>query len=218
MDTPALSLAGRATVGDLHLEIPSTEPLVVASGELVAVVGPNGAGKSSLLRLVAGLVSLDTGSLTLCGLRVDDGSIKGFVPPERRRVGWVPQNRLLFEHLTVAGNVGFSPRATSETTSHLLDRLDLTSLADRRPTECSGGQAQRVAVARALAAEPQVLLLDEPSTALDVVSRHRIHNLLADRSRRPATMLITHDPAEVADLADRVVEVASGRISYVDPP
>ncbi|HAQ23632.1 MAG TPA: hypothetical protein DGF10_05025 [Acidimicrobiaceae bacterium] len=217
MNTPALSLTGQATVGDLHLQIPSSEPLVVASGELVAVVGPNGAGKSSLLRLVAGLVSLDSGSLTLCNLIVDNGSTKGFVPPERRRVGWVPQNRLLFEHLTVVGNVGFSPRANSKTTSHLLESLDLKSLANRHPTECSGGQAQRVAIARALAAEPQILLLDEPSTALDVESRHRIHDLLADRSRRPATMLVTHDPAEVADLADRVVRVTSGRVTCVDP-
>ncbi len=100
---------------------------------------------------------------------------------------------------------------------------DLTGLSGRRPSECSGGQAQRVAVARALAADPAVLLLDEPSTALDAGSRRRIHGLLGDRNGstevgpstgtgRPATLLVTHDPAEVADLADRVVEVASGRI------
>lgn len=223
---PALHLHGRLDLGDLRLEVPEDVPLEVASGELVAVVGPNGAGKSTLLRLVAGLVGLGSGHLTLTGRTVDDGTERGFVPPEARRVGWVPQDRLLFDHLTVAANVGFSPRATPEVVADLLERLDLAGLADRRPSECSGGQAQRVAVARALAAEPRVLLLDEPSTALDADSRRRIHGLLGDRNRlagpgastgtvRPATLLVTHDPAEVADLADRVVEVDAGRI--VDP-
>ena len=220
---PALHLHGRLDLGDLRLEVPEDVPLEVAPGELVAVVGPNGAGKSTLLRLVAGLVGLGSGRLTLTGRTVDDGTERGFVPPEARRVGWVPQDRLLFDHLTVAANVGFSPRATPDVVDDLLERLDLTGLSGRRPSECSGGQAQRVAVARALAADPAVLLLDEPSTALDAGSRRRIHGLLGDRNGstevgpstgtgRPATLLVTHDPAEVADLADRVVEVASGRI------
>jgi molybdate transport system ATP-binding protein len=218
----ALHLHGRTTVGDLCLEFPEDEPLVVAPGELVALVGPNGAGKSTLLRLVAGLVGLDAGSLTLGGRVADDGTVRGFVPPSARRVGWVPQNRLLFDHLTVAANVGFSPRATPDRVELLLNALDLAHLADRRPGECSGGQAQRVAVARALAAEPDVLLLDEPSTALDAGSRQRIHALLADRdgarqaTRRPAILLVTHDPAEAAGLADRVVELASGRTVHAD--
>ena len=225
----ALHLHGRATVGDLCLEFPEDEPLVVAPGELVALVGPNGAGKSTLLRLVAGLVGLDprpaeraSGRLMLSGRVVDDGTASGFVPPSARRVGWVPQDRLLFDHLTVAANVEFSPRATPDRVGFLLDALDLAHLADRRPGECSGGQAQRVAVARALAAEPDVLLLDEPSTALDAGSRQRIHALLADRdgapqaTRRPAILLVTHDPAEAAGLADRVVELASGRTVHAD--
>lgn len=214
---PALHLHGRLDLGDLRLEVPADRPLEVAPGELVAVVGPNGAGKSTLLRLVAGLVGLDAGRLDLDDRLVDDGTPGGFTPPEARRVGWVPQDRLMFDHLTVAANVGFSPRATPEVVADLLDRLDLRGLADRRPSACSGGQAQRVAVARALAAEPHVLLLDEPSTALDADSRRRIHGLLGDRGHsegraRPATLLVTHDANEVAGLADRVVEVASGRI------
>lgn len=232
----ALHLHGRATVGDLCLEFPENAPLVVAPGELVALVGPNGAGKSTLLRLVAGLVALDprpggrrpaerpSGRLMLSGRVMDDGTASGFVPPSARRVGWVPQDRLLFDHLTVAANVEFSPRATPDRVGFLLDALDLAHLADRRPGECSGGQAQRVAVARALAAEPDVLLLDEPSTALDAGSRQRIHALLADRdgapqaTRRPAILLVTHDPAEAAGLADRVVELASSRTVYADRP
>ncbi len=208
----AVSVEGTAVVGDLRLEA----SLELTPSELVAIVGPNGAGKSTLLRLVAGLVQLDTGTLALGGRAVDDGTTRGFVPPHLRRVGWVPQDRLLFDHLTVAANVGFSPRSTEERVTALLDALDLTSLANRHPGECSGGQAQRVAVARALAAEPDVLLLDEPSTALDADSRQRIHALLGDRDlggrQRPAILLVTHDPAEATDLADRVVEMSAGRI------
>ena len=211
--TMALSVDGHVVVGDLRLEA----SLELTPGELVAVVGPNGAGKSTLLRLVAGLVRLNAGTLTLGGHTVDDGSDRGLVPPHLRRVGWVPQDRLLIDHLTVAANVGFSPRTTDERVTALLDALDLTALANRHPGECSGGQAQRVAVARALAAEPDVLLLDEPSTALDAGSRQRIHALLDDRDpggrRRPAILLVTHDPAEATGLADRVVELSDGRIA-----
>jgi len=212
-EATAVSVEGHALVGDLRLEA----SLELTSGELVAIVGPNGAGKSTLLRLVAGLVQLDTGTLALGGHTVDDGTARGFVPPHLRHVGWVPQDRLLFDHLTVAANVGFSPRSTSERVTALLDALDLTALANRHPDECSGGQAQRVAVARALAAEPDILLLDEPSTALDAGSRQRIHALLDDRDpggrRRPAILLVTHDPAEATGLADRVVELSAGRIA-----
>ena len=211
--SPALLLDGTATVGDLDLRM----DLQVSPGELVAVVGPNGAGKTTLLRLLAGLVRLDTGRLELGDRTVDDGTDRGFVPAHLRRTGWVPQNRLLFDHLTVADNVGFSPRATGDRVATLLDALGLSGLADRRPDECSGGQAQRVAVARALASAPDLLLLDEPSTALDTVSRRCIHDLLADREQRPATLLVTHDAQEAAGLADRVVEMTAGRITGTPP-
>ena len=211
--SPALLLDGTTTVGDLDLRV----TLEVMPGELVAVVGPNGAGKTTLLRLLAGLVRLDAGHLDLGDRTVDDGTDRGFVPAHLRRMGWVPQDRLLFDHLTVAANVGFSPRATTDRVASLLTALHLEDLADRRPPECSGGQAQRVAVARALAADPDLLLLDEPSTALDLASRHRIHALLADRDRRPTTLLVTHDSSEVADLADRVVEMTAGRITGTPP-
>ena len=204
---PAVDLAGHTSVGDLTLDV----RLKVRPGELVAVVGPNGAGKTTLLRLVAGLVALAAGSLSLGGRVVDAATSSGVVPSPRRRVGWVPQDRLLFDHLPVAANVGFSPRATPERVAHLLAELDLVDLADRRPTDCSGGQAQRVAVARALAGAPDVLLLDEPSTALDAESRRRIYHLLED-GERPATLLVTHDPGEAAGLADRVVELATGQV------
>lgn len=205
---PALELAGCLAIGDLRLEV----ELEVAPGELIAVIGPNGAGKSTLLRVTAGLFTLDTGRLALGGRTVDDGTQHGLVPPHERRVGWVPQDRLLFEHLSVAQNVAFSPRATPENVEDLLDRLELLPLANRRPSECSGGQAQRVAVARALASDPEILLLDEPSSALDSDSRQRIHDLLSDHERLPATLLVTHDLNEATDLAARVIKLASGRI------
>lgn len=209
----ALALAGSTRVGDLALGV----DFEVEPGETVAVLGPNGAGKTSLLRLFAGLLALDSGTLAIDGATVDDPGTGTFLPPHIRRVGWVPQDRLLFDHLTVAANVGFSPRSTPDRVDSLMTALHLQDLADRRPSECSGGQAQRVAVARALAADPDLLLLDEPSTALDAGSRSRIHALLGDRDRRPATLLVTHDPAEAADLADRVLELTAGRIVGTPP-
>ena len=212
-EVPAVELAGRLTRGDLSLEA----TLTVAPGEVVAVVGPNGAGKTSLLRLLAGLERLDDGHLRLDGRMVDDATGPGHVAAHDRSVGWVPQDRLLFPHLSVAANVGFSPRATTNRVDHLLDALDLRPLANRWPSECSGGQAQRVAVARALAGCPSLLLLDEPSTALDAESRRRIHGLLG-ADDRPATLLVTHDPAEAAGIADRVMEMEAGRIVLEGTP
>jgi ABC-type sulfate/molybdate transport systems ATPase subunit len=181
------------------------------------VVGPNAAGKTTLLRLLAGLERLDDGLLRLNGFTVDDATDPGHVASHDRCVGWVPQDRLLFPHLSVAANVGFSPGATPERVDHLLDALDLRSIADRRPSECSGGQAQRVAVARALAGSPSLLLLDEPSTALDGASRQRIHELLG-ADDHPTTLLVTHDPVEAAGIADRIIELEAGRIVAAGTP
>jgi molybdate transport system ATP-binding protein len=125
----ALSLAGSTRVGDLALGV----DLEVEPGETVAVLGPNGAGKTSLLRLFAGLLALDSGTLAIDGATVDDPGTGTFLPPHIRRVGWVPQDRLLFPHLTVAANVGFGPGTDSDRVTGLLDTLDLTGIADRRP-------------------------------------------------------------------------------------
>ena len=210
---PAVDLAGQLVRGDLRMDVAFS----VQPGEIVAVVGPNGAGKTTLLRLLAGLERLDHGQLRLDGLTVDDATDPGHVASHDRSVGWVPQDRLLFPHLSVSANVGFSPRATPERVDHLLDVLHLRSIADRRPSECSGGQAQRAAVARALAGSPSLLLLDEPSTALDTASRLRIHGLLG-ADYRPATLLVTHDPEEAAGVADRVIQLDAGRIVTASAP
>ena len=214
----ALALTGTVRLGDLHLQV----DLRAEAGERVAVLGPNGAGKSTLLRLLAGLVGLDEGRLELAGVVVDEPATGTRSAPHERRVGWVPQERLLFPHLTVAANVGFGPGATPDRVAGLLDALGLTDLAARRPHECSGGQAQRVALARALATGPALLLLDEPSATLDVESRHLINGVLAGGGSgddgAPATLLVTHDPVEAATLADRLVVLNGGRVEQIGAP
>ncbi len=209
----AIHLAGTARAGDLELDV----ELSVATGETVALLGPNGAGKTSLLRVLTGLLPLAGGHLDLSGRATDAPGQGVFVESHRRSIGWVPQDRLLFPHLTVRQNVGFSPHSTPELVEHLIGSLDLTSLADKLPTACSGGQAQRVAVARALAAEPQVLLLDEPSTALDIDSQHLIADLLRGGDER-ATLLVTHDPVEAATTADRIVILENGHVTHSGSP
>jgi ABC-type sulfate/molybdate transport systems ATPase subunit len=187
----------------------------VAPGHPLAVIGPNGAGKSSVLAAIAGLVPLESGRVSI-GARAVDG-----LPPERRRIGVVFQDYVLFPHLTVRDNVAFAARmhgsrASARTAAEpWLDRYGLTPLADRLPAELSGGQAQRVALARALAAEPEVLLLDEPMSALDVEVRADMRAELATHVREfgGATVLVTHSPADAAALADSVLVLESGRVT-----
>jgi molybdate transport system ATP-binding protein len=150
-----------------------------------------------------------------------------FVPPEERRVGVVFQDGLLFPHLTVAANVAYAARAqagSSRTAAHTaadwLERLGAGSLAGSRPHELSGGQAQRVGLARALAARPRLLLLDEPLSSLDVGARARVRRLLAEHlaTFEGPRILITHDPAEAAALADEVMILEDGAVTQTGPP
>ncbi|MBT3249012.1 MAG: ATP-binding cassette domain-containing protein [Actinobacteria bacterium] len=201
----ALTLAGETRIGNLSFAF----DLSVKAGETLAILGPNGAGKTSLLRVISGLLPLAEGTLNLNNQVADQPASKTFLPPHLRSVGWVPQDRLLFPHLTVAENIGFSPRATDALVAQLLEALNLTSLTASKPAACSGGQAQRVAVARALAAQPAILLLDEPSTALDAESQELIHGVLASQSQ-VATLLVTHDLSEAGRLADRTAIFSAG--------
>ena len=188
----------------------------VAPGHPLAVIGPNGAGKSSLLAAIAGLVPLESGRVAVGGRVLHRG-----VPPERRRIGVVFQDYVLFPHLTVRDNVAFAARMRHSRANARaaaepwLERYGLNSLADRLPAELSGGQAQRVALARALAAEPEVLLLDEPMSALDVEVRADMRAELATHVREfgGATVLVTHSPADAAALADSVLVLESGRVT-----
>ncbi|MDF1703200.1 MAG: ABC transporter ATP-binding protein [Aeromicrobium sp.] len=209
MTTARSGLVLDVVVGDRDV----TVRLEVAHGETLALLGPNGAGKSTVLGAVAGLVAPTSGHVVL------DGRDLTGVRPHRRHVALLAQDPLLFPHLSVLDNVAFAPRSTgagrsasrSAARAHLRE-VGVEDLADRRPDRLSGGQAQRVAVARALAADPAVLLLDEPMAALDVdvvpALRQVLRRSLADRT----VLLVTHDPLDALLLADRVVVLERGRV------
>jgi molybdopterin-binding protein len=180
-----------------------------APGSVIAIVGPNGAGKTSLLRGIAGLTPA-TGRIAV------DGADLAAVPAQRRGVGWVPQDGALFPHLSARDNVAFGIGGRSARTdaNRWLDALGVGELADRRPAQLSGGQAQKVALARALARCPRVLLLDEPLAALDAQARSDVRRALREHLAAfdGVTLLVTHDPVDAMALADRVVAIEDGTI------
>jgi molybdate transport system ATP-binding protein len=198
--------------------------LHVDEGETLAVLGPNGAGKSTLLRVVAGLVAIDRGRVAISGRVVDDPDAGVFVLPEARGVGFVFQDYLLFPHLSVVDNVAFGLRergvrraAARERATRLLEGVGLGAKAGSRPRELSGGEAQRVALVRATAIEPDVLLLDEPLAALDVTTRAETRSTLRESigALRGAKILVTHDPVDALTLADRVMILEGGRVVQI---
>lgn len=188
--------------------------LAVPAGGVLAVVGPNGAGKSSLLLALAGAIEADTARVTIDGRELE-------AAPERRGVGVVFQDPLLFPHLSVLDNVAFGPRARGcsrvEARARAevwLARVGIEALARHRPGQLSGGEAQRVALARALVADPRLLLLDEPLASLDVAVREEVRSELAAHLAGVAApaLLVTHSRADVAALAGQVVVLEGGRI------
>ncbi|MFJ7135128.1 ABC transporter ATP-binding protein [Streptomyces fungicidicus] len=195
--------------------------LRAAPGEVVALLGPNGAGKTTALRALAGLAPLTAGHLRL------DGADLRPTPPESRPVGVVFQDYLLFPHLTALDNVAFGPRCRGAgkaearaQAAEWLDRMGLAGHAGARPRRLSGGQAQRVAVARALATHPRLLLLDEPLAALDARTRLEVRAQLRRHlaAFEAVAVLVTHDPLDAMVLADRLVVVEGGRIVQEGSP
>jgi molybdate transport system ATP-binding protein len=218
-----IALEGRVTRGAFTGEL----DLRVAAGEVVGVLGENGAGKTTLLRVLAGLTPLDEGALRLADVVVDDPANDVFVPPDQRPTGLVLQDPTLFPHLDLRDNVAFGPRRrgvakdAARSLAHTwLDRLGVGDQARSRPRDVSGGQAQRAAIARALAAEPTVLLLDEPLAPLDQDGRTLVRRLLRTEERRAdrTTVLVSHDPVDALALTDRLVVLEEGRVSQVGTP
>ena len=201
--------------------------LAVSPGTLTAILGASGAGKTTLLRVIAGFEAADQGTVTLGGMTVDSGRTQ--VPPERRHIGYVPQDGALFPHLTVRGNVAFGLPASPLSTrrrqrdsdiGELLALVGLDDLGGRYPHELSGGQQQRVAIARALATRPRLVLLDEPFAALDASLRSTVRADVLGALRATGTtgVLVTHDQDEALSAADYVAVLRDGTVTQAGPP
>lgn len=197
--------------------------LSIDSGELVALLGPSGCGKTTLLRIIAGLESADTGHLFLNGQESTD------VPVRDRGIGFVFQNYALFPSMTVADNISFGLRmlpkpnrpsqaAINKQVMELLELIQLGGLGDRYPAQLSGGQRQRVALARTLAIKPKILLLDEPFGALDAKVRKELRKWVKElhQELNVTSVFVTHDQEEAAEVADRIVIMNKGHVEQID--
>jgi iron(III) transport system ATP-binding protein len=212
------SLGGKAVLSGVSL--------TVETGSLTAILGASGSGKTTLLRLIAGLERPDRGAISLAGRIVD--SSREHTPPERRRIGYVPQEGALFPHLTVAANVGFALRrgglrrvsAESKRVAELIEMVGLAGFERRMPHHLSGGERQRVALARALANGPDILLLDEPFSSIDAELRATMRREVVDviRQAEATAILVTHDQDEALSIADRVAVLQHGTIVQFDEP
>ena len=207
-------------LGALDLQV----ELTVNDGEVLAILGPNGAGKSTVLRALAGLRPIGTGWISIDDEVLDDPARRRFVPAEKRSIGVVFQDHLLFAHLSALENVAFGLRARGMSrgparavAGDWLERVGLADHAAHRPPALSGGQAQRVALARALASNPRLLLLDEPLAALDAGTRSSVRRDLRRHleSFDGMRILVTHDPVDAYALADRVAILDAGRVVQI---
>lgn len=212
-----LSAHGSAHIGAMRIAI----DLSVQAGEVVGVVGPNGAGKTSWLRCIAGFIRLNSGSIFCDDSIWDDPSASCWKAPEQRGIGMVFQQPALFGHLSVRENIAFPMRTRGipslqikERVDDYLGRFQLDRYADVHPSQLSGGEQQRVAVARALIGEPNVLLLDEPFSGIDVDTRETIRTDLAVylSSFKGACVLVSHDSLDVDALATSRIELDHGKL------
>lgn len=221
--TAALELTGvtlRLGDGDAEVTALSDVALTVARGELVAVVGPSGSGKSSLLAVAGGLTSPDSGRVCVDGVDIAAASRRHLARYRREQVGFVFQSGNLIPALTAVDQLRFalkvSGRAAEAGSSpeELLDRVGMSPRAGHRPHQLSGGERQRVGIARALVTRPSVLLVDEPTAALDRSRSREIVALLAEETHEygVATVMVTHDH-DVLGACDRVLEMVDGKLS-----
>ena len=201
--------------------------LVVATGDVVVLLGPNAAGKTTLLRALAGLLTLESGRVVLDGELLDDPAAGVHVPTEERPIGMLFQDYLLFPHLSALDNVAFglrtrglSRREARVAAAGWLERVGMDSAERAHPKALSGGQAQRVALARALVTDPRMLLLDEPLAALDAGSRAGLRRELSRHlsSFEGTCLVVTHDPVEAMALADQLVVLEAGRVTQAGTP
>lgn len=223
-DTPAIEgrdLGKSFGSGPQTVHALSDVNFAVARGEFFTLLGPSGCGKTTLLRLIAGFDLPTAGELRLAGRDITD------LPPNRRRVNTVFQNYALFPHLSVAENIGFGlkmlgrPAAeVAARTNEMIALVKLEALADRRPAQMSGGQQQRVALARALAPQPEVLLLDEPLSALDLKLRKEMQSELKRLQTETGItfVFVTHDQEEALTMSDRIAVMSAGRIQQIGSP
>jgi iron(III) transport system ATP-binding protein len=195
--------------------------LSVISGEFIAILGSSGSGKTTLLRVIAGFLKPISGTVAF-GHHIVSSS-KVWVPPEKRKVGIVPQEGALFPHLDVIGNIAFGVKKSPHAETRVLEVLEMVGMSDyakARPQELSGGQQQRIALARALAPRPEVLLLDEPFTALDAglrtSLRSEVRQLLSELGT--TSILVTHDQEEALSIADRVAVMRNGQLIQLATP
>jgi len=196
--------------------------LTVSAGSFTAILGSSGSGKTTLLRIVAGFERPDAGEVRIGEDLVDDAT-RRFVPSERRRIGYVPQEGALFPHLNVGRNVAFGlPRGQDRRSrvDELLELVGLSGYRRRYPHQLSGGQQQRVALARALAIGPEIVLLDEPFSSLDAAMRSSVRSdvLAVLRQAGTTSILVTHDQDEALSMADQVAVLRHGVIAQLDTP
>lgn len=193
----------------------------VEKGQLAALLGPSGSGKTTILRMIAGLDRPDSGDIIINGMRVND------LPGSRRGIGFVFQNYALFRYMTVADNIAFGlevkKKSKKEIRSRVEELLELISMQDlgkRYPHQLSGGQRQRVAFARALAPNPQLLLLDEPFAAIDAKVRRELRTWLKEMIARVGitSIFVTHDQEEAMEVADTIIVTNQGKIEQTGTP